>query len=69
MHKGYEVAIRRRGSSDGELVSEGSLKVTGNRNSTDPFRHIRMSQLESWIMPGVYKDMGVMGNLWLLEEQ
>lgn len=62
MHKGYEKAIHRRGNSNGELVSEGALKFTGNQN-TDQFRHIRMSQLESWIMPGVYKDMGVIGTL------
>lgn len=62
MHKGDEEAIHRRGSSNGELVSEGALKFTDNQN-TNQFRHIRMSQLETWIMPGVYRDMGVMGTL------
>lgn len=58
MHKGYEEAIHRRGSSNGELVLKRVLKFPGNQNNTDHFRHIRMSQLESWLMPGVYKDMG-----------
>lgn len=69
MHKGYEEAIHRRGSSNGELVSKRVLKFPGNQNNTDHFRHIRMSQLESWLMPGVYKDMRVMGALRLLGEK
>lgn len=58
MHKVFEEAIHRGGVLNDELVPEGLLKFPGNQNNTDHFRHIRMSKLESCIMPGVQKIMG-----------
>lgn len=66
MHKAYEEAIRRRGSSSDELVSEGVPQITGNQTAETTLDTADTSECQNENLENARcsQEYGVMGALF-----